>query len=92
MSLTDTLKDAAYVTIGFGVLGFQRAQVRRQELRKQLDAQLADQFAGLVAPIRTQVEIGLDTVEANLPPTVQDLVHQARATVRSRLGIDPAAA
>ena len=34
--LTSTLKDAAYVTIGFGVLAFQRAQVQRQELSKQL--------------------------------------------------------
>ena len=30
--LPKTLKDAAYVTIGLGVIGFQKAQVRRQEL------------------------------------------------------------
>jgi hypothetical protein len=34
-----TLKDAAYVTIGLGVLGFQKAQVRRVEVLKQLDEQ-----------------------------------------------------
>jgi hypothetical protein len=39
MAVTDTLKDAAYVTIGFGVIGFQKAQVRRQELTKQLKEQ-----------------------------------------------------
>jgi hypothetical protein len=31
-------RDAAYITVGFGVLAFQKAQVRRQELIKQLDA------------------------------------------------------
>ena len=47
--VTTTLKDAAYVTVGLGVLGFQKAQVRRVELtkrfdeqRKQLEAQLGE--------------------------------------------------
>lgn len=40
--LRDYAKDAAYVAVGFGVIAFQKAQVRRQELRKQLDAQLGD--------------------------------------------------
>jgi hypothetical protein len=31
------LKNAAYVAIGFGVIGFQKAQVRRRELTKQLE-------------------------------------------------------
>jgi hypothetical protein len=36
------VKDAFYVTVGLGVIGFQRAQVQRQELRKQLETQLGD--------------------------------------------------
>jgi hypothetical protein len=32
--------DAVYVTVGLGVLGFQRAQVRRRELQQQVGAQL----------------------------------------------------
>jgi ElaB/YqjD/DUF883 family membrane-anchored ribosome-binding protein len=40
--VTKIVKDAAYITVGLGVIGFQKAQVRRQELRKQLDAQLVD--------------------------------------------------
>jgi len=36
-TITGTIKDAAYITIGLGVLGFQRAQVRRHELAKQLE-------------------------------------------------------
>ena len=38
--LSKTLKDALYVGVGFGVLTFQRAQVQRQELQKQLGQQL----------------------------------------------------
>ena len=37
--VTNTLKDAAYVTVGLGVLGFQKAQVRRVELIKLLEEQ-----------------------------------------------------
>ena len=108
MAVTDTLKDAAYVTIGAGVLGFQKAQVRRQELLKQLreqrgtiEAQLAliaGQIEELMAPVRSQMEAGIDAVEAALPATVQDAVKQARAAVlaqeravRARLGLTNAA-
>lgn len=41
-----TLRDAAYIGIGFGVLAFQRAQVQRQAIKKQLDAQLGDARGG----------------------------------------------
>jgi hypothetical protein len=107
MALTDTVKDAAYVTIGFSVLGLQKAQVRRQELAKQFESQLAEgrkaaatlaeQIDGYVAPVRTQVEAGLDSVESTLPAPAQDLFKQARATfhqqeqvVRARLGLTAA--
>jgi archaellum component FlaC len=39
--VSTTLKDAAYTTVGFGVLGFQKVQVRRVELMKQVDEQRA---------------------------------------------------
>jgi hypothetical protein len=39
--LTKALTDAVYVTVGLGVIAFQRAQVRRQELRNRLQTQLA---------------------------------------------------
>ena len=31
------VEDVAYVTVGFGVLAFQKAQVRRVELQKQVE-------------------------------------------------------
>jgi hypothetical protein len=40
------LTDVAYTAIGFGLLGFQRAQVRRRELTRQFE-QLVRQAAGL---------------------------------------------
>lgn len=39
--LTKLAEDAAYVAVGLGVLGFQRAQVRRREMGKRLEKQLA---------------------------------------------------
>lgn len=41
--LTKVAQDAAYVAIGLGVLGFQKAQVRRRELQSQLES-LQEQF------------------------------------------------
>lgn len=37
----NAVKEAAYVAVGLGVLGFQRAQVQRVELTKQVESQLA---------------------------------------------------
>src|SRR3546814_15759033 len=34
--VTAAVEDAAYVSVGLGVLAFQRLQVRRNELKKQL--------------------------------------------------------
>jgi hypothetical protein len=86
--ITDALKDAAYVTIGFGVLSFQKAQVRRQELTKQLEAQiaagrknateLATQLDTYVAPLRSQLESGLSSVEELLPPQAQEALKSVR--------------
>lgn len=35
-------QDAAYVTVGAGVLAFQRAQVARREVRSRLESGLSD--------------------------------------------------
>lgn len=41
-NIQSIVKDAFYVTVGLGVIGFQRAQVQRQELRKQLERQAGE--------------------------------------------------
>jgi septal ring factor EnvC (AmiA/AmiB activator) len=58
--ISRTARDAAYVVVGLGVLGFQRAQVRRQELNKRL------------AEPRAQVETALEDVRHELSRRVKD--------------------
>ena len=80
-----TLKDAAYVTVGLGVLAVQKAQVGRRELTKQVESQLngttehlqkvARQFEERVSPL-------FDQIEGALPDTARDLVKQARTAAR----------
>lgn len=45
--VNQAIKEGAYVAVGLGVLGFQRAQVRRVELTKQL--------SGLARSFETQI-------------------------------------
>jgi hypothetical protein len=40
--VASAVKDAAYVSVGLGVIAFQRLQVRRQELTKALSGQGAE--------------------------------------------------
>ena len=61
MSRTDNLRDAAYIVIGLGVITFQRAQVRREELTKQFAAQRATLDAAL-KPVRDVVEAQIGSV------------------------------
>jgi hypothetical protein len=75
MAVTDTLKDAAYITIGFGVLGFQRAQVRRQELKKQLRTQRGT--------VEAQIAEGRKSVAA-LAEQVDAIVSPLRSQLESR--------
>lgn len=61
-TLTSTLKDTAYVAVGLGVLGFQRAQVARVDLTKNLSADTGK----LQAQVKAQVEDVTGAVEAQL--------------------------
>lgn len=45
--LADTVKDAAYVSLGLGVIAFQRLQVRRNELSKATSGPIADTRSAL---------------------------------------------
>jgi hypothetical protein len=49
--INNALKDAAYIAVGLGVLGFQKAQVRRVELAKQLEG-LPDNVSSLDGYLR----------------------------------------
>lgn len=68
-----TLKDAAYIGIGIGVLAFQRAQVRRHEVTRQIEDVVND-FEG-------NVDRALDDL-ARLPDQARDVLVSARSAAR----------
>jgi hypothetical protein len=83
-------KEAVYVAIGFGVLEFQKAQVRRQELasarkqelacaRKAVNKRAKDFDAALAQVIRV-VDSTLEPVLERLPEPAQAIIRQARET------------
>src|SRR6266699_992477 len=77
--VTKTVKDAAYVTVGLGVLAFQKAQVARRDLTKQVETQLT-KTTEQVKDLQKQVEGRIQPVLGQLPTTVpaqaKDLVKQ----------------
>ncbi len=96
-TVTTAWRDAAYVGIGLGVIAFQQAQVRRQELtraatvrlgRGSLDT-LGEAVEDRVKLIEERLEeaearVGalLDDVTARLPEQAQDVVTTARKAAR----------
>ena len=87
-----TVKDSVYVTIGLGVIAFQKAQVRRQELRKQLESSTegarsaaADHVRTVeerLGAVETRIDAVLDDVEERLPQQARTVMHQARETAK----------
>ncbi|HEV2766357.1 MAG TPA: hypothetical protein VGV63_01460 [Acidimicrobiales bacterium] len=68
-TIPERVEDAAYVTVGFAVLAFQQAQVRRRELERQL-AELGD-----------VVDEHGDDLEGRLPEAIGTLLAAARAVL-----------
>ena len=90
------VKDAAYVGIGFGVLAFQRAQVRRQELTKAVESTFGD-ARGTVEDRVKLVEERLEAlqkdfdglltdVEERLPESAREWFTAARAAAKDAEG------
>jgi hypothetical protein len=63
--VTNAVKDAAYVSVGLGVIAFQRLQVRRNELTKALSGQ-TDEAKGALGVVTTLVGERLKLVEERL--------------------------
>ena len=76
--VTKTVKDAAYVTVGLGVLAFQKAQVARRDLTKQVETQL-NQTTGQVKDLSKKVEGRIQPVLGQLEQTVPALLRHAAA-------------
>ena len=90
--LKKTVQDTAYIVVGLGVIVFQRAQVGRQELKKQLVAQ-RQQLENQMGEARTQVQKLVKDVEGRVQPlrteveqritTIEELLpEQARVLVQ----------
>ena len=81
---TRLARDSFYVSVGFGVLGFQKLQVRRRELERDLRRRRQDPRGPLglledgVGLLGSGTDVVLDAVAAVLPPPLRDHVDQAR--------------
>ena len=87
--VTKTVKDAAYVTVGIGVLAFQKAQVGRRELTKQVETQLTgtgEQVQRLAKKVEQRIQPVLGQLEQTVPAQAKDLVKQARTAAEQLQG------
>src|SRR6266511_2792340 len=75
MEIRKTVQDAAYTTVGVGVLAFQQAQVRRREAQADLEAQ--------AKKARTKIERQAKDVRSQVESATKDVRAKAR-----RLGAD----
>lgn len=87
MDVTQNLKDTAYVAVGLGVLGFQRAQVARRELatsyaadRGRLEASVRAQAEDLttvleaqLSEVKSSVAKAVSSLEEVLEPVAKEL-------------------
>lgn len=91
-------RDVAYVAVGLGVIGIQRAQVQRNELRARLagDGSLEDRLAEVRSVVTTGVqqiddlvegavhllETAFEPIEEQLPPAAKEIAGRAHAHAR----------
>ncbi len=96
--VTELARDAAYVAVGLGVLGYQRAQVQRNELKSflsrdfSLDHHLSgvrteftkgiEQLDDLLETATQFIETSMQPLEQQLPPTVIQLTSKAVGQTR----------
>jgi hypothetical protein len=96
--VTDLARDAAYVAVGLGVLGYQRVQVQRVELKNKLSKDLAleqrlgevrqgvakgfTQIDELTESATNFVESTLQPIEERLPTSVTQFTTRAREQAR----------
>ncbi len=69
------LRDSLYTAVGFGVLGFQQAQLRRRELQREL--------VKLSAEVDEKMDPVLDDLVSRLPDDLRPLAVSARAVALS---------
>jgi hypothetical protein len=95
--LTKAAQEAAYIAVGLGVIGFQRAQVARRELMAQFERQMGSpgEKAGEVRAQAAKAWKGLDDAvsqlieqaDATLEPVAARLPEQAQELVKQVQGL-----
>lgn len=95
--LAKAARDSFHVTVGLGLIAFQRIQVRRQELRRQIDSNrgssplggagkaLGDNLKMIeerVADAEERLDAALDDVETRLPDPAREAVAAARSAAK----------
>lgn len=80
-NVTRTLQDAAYVTVGLGIIAFQRAQVHRQEVGKAVEDRVK-MLEERLAAVEEQVDAAVERIEAQLPAPVAEASRSARSTAK----------
>jgi len=83
--LLERARDAAYTAVGFGVLGFQRLQVERRQLVKDLSTSVGGKpgVRRMARQLDKAVDPVLDSVEGRLPEQARSLFRQARLAGRA---------
>jgi hypothetical protein len=77
--INNAVKETAYVAVGLGVLGFQKVQVQRVELTKQIEAQLGS----LPTSINTRLEAYLGTAREQATSAREQIADQLSDLSRS---------
>jgi hypothetical protein len=81
----DLIKDAGYVAVGFGVIAFQKAQVRRRELEQQLDGtrKLVEERAGALGE---QLDRGIEDRRTRIPEQAVEAFDTAVGAAKDATG------
>ena len=79
--ISRTVRDGVYIGIGLGVIAFQKAQVRRQELRKQVETNVKT-IEERLEVVEDRIDSVLDDVEERLPEQARSVMHQAREVAK----------
>jgi hypothetical protein len=84
--VTDLARDAAYVAVGLGVLGYQRAQVQRIELKNKLskDFPLNGRIGDVRATVKGNVKEGFKQIDG-LAETAANFVESTLQPLEDRL-------
>lgn len=95
IDIRKTVTDAAYITVGIGVLGFQQAQVRRREVSKAVGSsveELSKSLGSSVDEVSRAVGSSVDELRTRIEPVLEHIqclpgqVREAAEAGRERIG------